>query len=110
MYPDPPTWCSIMHEHRSKRESQAPHYPRSTYFNSDPSDTPPIDGVVGSFTSETAPFQRNVPKPFPSGLSCDCTNSAKYTLSSRGKVLQVDTKKKWKTRGIGEIEWLGSCR
>jgi len=128
MHPDSPTWCSIVH--RSKHESQVSHYSRSTYFNSNPSDRPSIDGVVGSSTSETVPFQRNVPKPFPSGLSCDCVNSAKYTLSPlysnrtadgckdrsanevrvqvlpelcalRGKVLQVDANKKWKTCGIG---------
>ena len=128
MYPDSPTWCSIAY--RSENESHVPHHPRSTYFNNDPSDRPSVDGVVGSSTSEAVPFQRNVPKPLPSGLSCDCTNSAKYTLSPlcfnrtadgnedrsvnaakvqvpkvvctlRGKVLQLDTKKKWKTRGIG---------
>jgi len=71
----------------------------------------------------------NAPKPFPSDLSCDCANSAKYTLSSlyfnrtaggnedrsvneakvqlpvvcalQGKVIQVDAKKKWKTHGKG---------
>ena len=135
MHPDSPTWCSIAY--RSENESHVPHHPRSTHFNSDPSERPSVDGVVGSSTSETVPFQRNVPKPLPSGLSCDCTNSAKYTLSSlcfnrtadgnedrsvnaakvqvpkvvcalRGKVLQVDTKKKWKTRGIGGI--LVHCR
>jgi len=79
MYPDPPTWCSIIH--RSKHESQVPHYLPSTYFKTNPSDRPSIDGVAASSTSETVPFERNVPKPFPSGLSCDCTNSAKYTFS-----------------------------
>jgi len=128
MYSDPPTWCSIIH--RSEYESHVLHYPRPTYFSSDPSDRPSIDGAVGSSTSETVPFEGNVPKPFPSGLSCDCVNSAKYTFSSlyfnrtaggredrsanpvrvqvparacalRGKVLQIDTKRKRKTRGIG---------
>ena len=121
----------------SENESQIPHHPRSTYFNNDPSDRPSIDGVVGSSTSETVPFQINVPKPLPSGLSCDCTNSAKYTLSPlyfnrtadgnedrsvngvrvqvparvcalRGKVLQVDTKKKfWTCRKEGRVEKCG---
>ena len=135
MYPDSPAWCSIVR--RSEHESRVPHYPQSTYFSSDPSDRPSIDGVAGSSTSETVPFRTNVPKPFPSDLSCDCTNSAKYTFSSlyfnrtaggnedrsvnpakvqvpktacilRGKVFQDDTKKKWKTRGIGVI--LSICR
>ena len=79
MHPDPPTWCSIVH--RSEHESQVSYYSRSTYFSSDPSDRPSIDGVTVSSTSETVPFWTNVPKPFPSDLSCDCTNSAKYTLS-----------------------------
>ena len=135
MYPNSPPRCSIVH--RSKHEFHVSHYPRSTYFSSNPSDRPSIDGVVGSSTSETVLFQRNVPKPFPSGLSCDCTNSAKYTFSSlcfnrtaggnedrsvnaarvqlpvmvcalRGKVIQVDTKKKWKTRVRGGI--VVNCR
>jgi len=117
MHPDSPTWCAIMY--RSEHESQVPNHPRPTYCNSDPSDRPSIDGAAGS---------TDVPKPFPSDLSCDCINSTKYTLSplyfnsiavgnedrsvnvakvqvSRtlcvlwGKVLRVDTKKKWKTHG-----------
>jgi len=135
MHPDPPTWCSIIY--RSKHESHVPHYPQFTYFNSDPSDRPSIDRVVGSSASKAIPFWANVPKPFPSDLSCDCTNSAKYTSSPlyfnrtaggnedrsvnaakvqvpnsvcalRGKVIQVYIKKKWKTRGIGGI--LSHCR
>ena len=129
MYPDSPTRCSIAQ--RSKHESHVPHHLRSTYFNSDPSDRPSIDGVVGSSTSEIVPFWENVPKPFPSDLSCDCVNSAKYTLSSlyfnrtgggdedrsvdaakvqvptfcalRGKITKVDIKKKWKTRAMGKM-------
>ena len=79
----------------------------------------------------------NAPEPFPSDLSCDCTNSAKYTLlplysnrtaggnedrsvnaakvqvpnaacTLRGKVIQVDTKKKRKAHSIGGI--LVPCR
>jgi len=125
MHPDPPTWCSIVH--RPEHESQVAHCSRSTYFRSDPSDRPSIGGVVGSTALKTVPFERNAPKPFPSDLSCDRVNSAKYTLSPlyssrtvggnegrsvsvvnikdsdapctlRGKVIQVDTKKKWKTR------------
>jgi len=135
MHPDPPTWCSIVHRH--EHESQVPHCSRSTYFRSDPSDRPSIGGVVGSTASKTVPFERNAPKPFPSDLSCDCVNSAKYTLSPlysnrtaggsegrsvsvvkvkgsnepcalRGKVIQVDTKKKWKTR-VDEVI-LDICR
>jgi len=79
MHPDPPTWCSIVH--RPEHESQVSHCSRSTYFRSDPSDRPPIGGVVGSTASKTVPFERNAPKPFPSDLSCDRVNSAKYTLS-----------------------------
>ena len=79
MHRDSPTWCSIVH--KSEHESQVLHYSRSTYFSSDPSDRPSIDELVVSSTLETVPFWTNVPRPFPSDLSCDCTNSAKYTLS-----------------------------
>ena len=79
MHPESPTRYSIMY--RSEHESQVPHYLRPTYFSSDPSEKPPIDGVLDSSVSETVPFWMNVPGPFPSDLSCDCINSAKYTLS-----------------------------
>ena len=126
MHPESPTWCAIIC--RSEYEFHVPHYLRCTYFSSDPSDRPSIDGAAGPSTSEVGPT--NVPKPFPSDSSCDRVNSAKYTSSPlyfnsaevgnedrsvnadkvqvpntacvlRGKVLQVDTKKKRKTRGIG---------
>jgi len=120
--------------YRSEHESQVSRHSRYTYFSSDPSDRPPIGGVVGSATSKTVPFEKNAPKPFPSDLSCDCINSAKYTLSPlysnrtaggnegrsvsvvkvkdsnlfcalRGKVIHVDTKKMWKTRGsVGKFD------
>jgi len=77
MHPDPPTWYSIMH--RSKHEPQVRHHLQSTYFNSDPSERPSIDGAAGSSMSKVGLM--NAPKPLPPDLSCDCTNSAKYTLS-----------------------------
>ena len=69
MHRDSPTWCSIVH--RSEHESQVWHHSRSTYFSSDPSDRPSIDGVTVSSTSETVSFWMNVPKPFPSDLGCE---------------------------------------
>ena len=80
MHPNPPAWCSVVY--RSEHKPTFPHEARSTYFSSDPSEKLFVDGVVVLFTSEIVPFWSNVPKPFPLYSSCDCVNSAKYTLSS----------------------------